>query len=99
MKVRRVVFAPKSSRDFDWIYGVVANNAGHSVAVAYIRRIEQFCRSLALAAERGHQRDDLLSGLRVVGFEKRVTIAFIVHADTVAIMRVFYGGVNIDDAL
>ena len=29
---------------------------------------------------RGTQRDDLLSGLRVTGFERRVTIAFIVTA-------------------
>jgi hypothetical protein len=37
-------------------------------------------------------RDDLLSGLRVTGFERRVTIAFIVTAEAVLIEGIFYGG-------
>jgi hypothetical protein len=38
----------------------------------------------------GTQRDDLI-GLRVTGFERRVTIAFIVTADAVLIEGIFYG--------
>ena len=34
----------------------------------------------------------LLPGLRVTGFERRVTIAFIVTADAVLIEGIFYGG-------
>ena len=41
---------------------------------------------------RGTQRDDLLPGLRVTGFERRVTIAFVVTADAVLIEGIFYGG-------
>jgi hypothetical protein len=33
-----------------------------------------------------------LAGLRTVGFERRVTIAFVVTADTVLIEGIFYGG-------
>jgi toxin ParE1/3/4 len=33
-----------------------------------------------------------LAGLRVTGFERRVTIAFIVTADAVLIEGIFYGG-------
>ena len=37
-------------------------------------------------------RNDLLEGLRTIGFERRVTIAFIFTADAVLIEGVFYGG-------
>jgi toxin ParE1/3/4 len=42
--------------------------------------------------DRGTRRDDLLAGLRVVGFERRVAIAFHVGPDTVTIDRILYGG-------
>lgn len=38
-------------------------------------------------------------GLRVVGFERRVTVTFTVESDQVVIFRVFYGGANWDDEL
>ncbi len=33
-----------------------------------------------------------MAGLRTVGFERRVTITFVVTADTVLIEGIFYGG-------
>jgi hypothetical protein len=44
-------------------------------------------------------RDDILPGLRVVGFERRVTIAFLITADAVLIEGVFYGGRDFDAIL
>jgi len=41
---------------------------------------------------RGQKRDDLLTGLRTIGFERRVTIAFVVTANAVLIEGIFYGG-------
>ncbi|MGH6754736.1 MAG: hypothetical protein ACREDP_21480 [Bradyrhizobium sp.] len=38
------------------------------------------------------RRDDLFPGLRTIGFERRVTIAFVVTADMVLIEGIFYGG-------
>jgi toxin ParE1/3/4 len=63
-----------------------------SIALAYIERIETYCLGFDLAAERGHLRDDIRPGLRIVGFERRVTIAFSVDDARVTILRVFYGG-------
>jgi plasmid stabilization system protein ParE len=37
-------------------------------------------------------RDDIRPGLRVVGFERRATIAFRVEDDRVTILRIFHGG-------
>lgn len=45
-----------------------------------------------IASERGSARDDILPGLRIVGFEERLSIAMKVDGDTVVILRVFSGG-------
>jgi toxin ParE1/3/4 len=47
---------------------------------------------------RGQKRDDLLPGLRTIGFERRITIAFVVTADIVLIEGVFYGGQDFEAA-
>lgn len=44
------------------------------------------------ASERGQLRNDIRPDLRIVGFERRVTIAFSVDAEHVTILRVLYGG-------
>ena len=50
--------------------------------------------SLATFPQRGTKRDDLAPGIRIIGFERRATIAFRVEDDTVRIVRIFYGGRN-----
>lgn len=61
-------------------------------AIAYIERLEATCLGFSAASERGHRRDDIREGLRITGFEKRVTIAFTVDETRVTILRLFYGG-------
>lgn len=58
------------------------------------RRIRAFCERLEHGSERGTRRDDVRPGLRVVGFEHRITVAFIVEPERVVILRLFYGGAN-----
>jgi len=38
------------------------------------------------------ERDDIREGVRIVGFERRVTIVFHVDAGRVTILRLFSGG-------
>jgi toxin ParE1/3/4 len=47
---------------------------------------------LATFPERGTRRDDILPGLRTIGFERRVTIAFRVLKARVEIVTIAYGG-------
>jgi toxin ParE1/3/4 len=61
-------------------------------ASAYIDRIEAALTALATFPERGSVRNDLVPNLRIIGFERRVSIAFIVKGDIVEIQRIFYGG-------
>ena len=88
----RLVFAPEARDDLRGLYLFMAGRDGEDRAMAYIERIEAHCRAFADFPERGTRRDDLLPGLRITGFERRVTIAFHVGADTVTIDRILYGG-------
>ncbi len=93
MKPREVVFSPEAEADLIWIYDTIAA-ADPVIAMRYIERIEQTCRRLDLGSERGTSRADIRAGLRIIGFERRVTIAFAVETERVEILRVFYGGVD-----
>jgi toxin ParE1/3/4 len=55
-------------------------------------RIEAACMALAEFPERGTRRDDIAPGLRILGFERRVTIAFRMLRTRVEIVTIAYGG-------
>ncbi|QKD00285.1 type II toxin-antitoxin system RelE/ParE family toxin [Mesorhizobium loti] len=99
MKRRHVVLSPEALADLRWIYDTIASAAGNATAMRYIERIEVHCQGLDHASERGTRRDDLRPGLRVIGFERRVTVTFTVQSDQVVILRVFYGGANWENEL
>ena len=72
---------------------------GAERAIGYVDRIQDCCRSLSVFPERGVRRDDLRPGLRTLGFERRAVIALQVwRADAVTILRVLYGGRDVDTA-
>ena len=88
----RVVFSPEARDDLTQLYLFIAERAGDGRAMAYIERIETYCRGFSTFPERGTKRDDLLSGLRLIGFERRVTLAFHVDNTTVTFDRILYSG-------
>lgn len=92
MKTRRVVFAPEAEGDLIELYDWISGEASPTVALGYIERIEAFCGRMSIGSERGHLRNDIRPNLRIVGFERRLTIAFVVGVDTVTILRVFTAG-------
>ncbi len=92
MKRREVVFAPEARDDLIGIYDWIADAAGTTTAIRYVERLEAWCLDFDLASARGRLRDDVRPTLRVVGFERRVTVAFTVDDDHVTILRLFYGG-------
>lgn len=92
MKRRRLVYTAEAGADLDWIYDTVARGGDPVTASRYEQRIRAFCGSMCLAPERGTLRDDLRPGLRVTGFERRVSVAFVVDDVNVTILRLFYGG-------
>jgi len=92
VKQRQVKISEAANLDLIDLYDWIANAAGPDTAISYIERLESYCIGFDLASERGTPRDDVRPGLRVVGFERRVTIAFMVEENRVVILRIFYGG-------
>ena len=98
MKRFRVKFRPRAEADLFELYDYIAAQSGPDVALGYIDRIEAACKALEIFPERGTQRDDIVPGLRTMGFERRATIVFRVEKKEVTIIRVFYGGRDIERA-
>jgi toxin ParE1/3/4 len=88
----RVVFSRRAERRLTELYDYIAEASSPVVAIGYIRRIRLACLALADFPQRGARRDDILPGLRILGFERRVTIAFRVLPKRVEIVTVAYGG-------
>lgn len=99
MKRYEVRFQPRAKADLLALYNYIADAAGTGVAEAYIARIEAACLNLQMFPERGTRRDHIRPGLRTMDFERRVTIAFVVQAESVLVVRIFYGGQNFERAL
>jgi plasmid stabilization system protein ParE len=88
--------APRAESDLDDIYDYLAVNASTKQARAYVNRILAFLSDFDGFPKRGTVRSDLREGLRIVGFERRVSVAFVVEADTVVILRILYAGRSIE---
>lgn len=91
----RVIFNPEARIDLLNLYSYIADRSGEERALAYIQRIEETCFSLQTFPFRGEPWKSARPGLRVLGFERRVSIAFQINSDAVVIFRVLYGGRNL----
>jgi toxin ParE1/3/4 len=99
VKRRQARYAPEADQDFDWIYDFISRAGGPATAFECVQRLRDFCQGLEYASERGSQRGDIREGLRIVGFERRVTVVFSVGESRVTILRLFYGGQDWEGAL
>jgi toxin ParE1/3/4 len=95
----RVIFTPLAERHIDELHEYITTHSSEERADGYIDRIIAFCNGLAEFPLRGKQRDHILRGLRVIGFGRRLNIAFVVLPDTVLIEGIFYGGRNYEPIL
>jgi toxin ParE1/3/4 len=95
----RVVFTPRAIRQLEDLHDYLCDNASDRIADNYVGRIVAHCQKLSLFPNRGTRRDDILPGLRTIGFERRATLAFLVQTDLVLIEGVFHGGQDFESAL
>jgi toxin ParE1/3/4 len=95
--VHRVEFRQAAVDDLRTLYDRIAAEAGRERAGAYIGRIEAVCMALETFPERGTVRSHIHPGLRVIGFERSASIAFVVHAEVVDILRVMPRGMNLPE--
>lgn len=89
---RGVVVEPEALADLDALYDFIADQGSPISANAYIDRLQRYYTAFADFPERGSRCDDLRPGLRMIGFEGRVTIAFHFDDEAVHIDRILYGG-------
>jgi toxin ParE1/3/4 len=95
--MHRVEFRQVAVDDLMAHYLQIAAEAGRERAGAYIGRIEAACMALATFPERGTVRAHIHPGLRIIGFERSVSIAFIVHDGIVDILRILPRGMDFPD--
>ena len=81
------------------MYEYVALASGPDRANTFVGSIVDNCDRLATSPHRGTRRDDLSPSLRIVGFRRRVTIAFSITDEVVEILGVFYGGRSFETLL
>jgi len=91
-----VRLAESAEADLRDIYDYVALEASPDRASAYVDRIMAFLSKLELFPQRGTLHDDIRNGLRTIGFERRISIAFVVESGTVVILRLLYAGRKLD---
>jgi toxin ParE1/3/4 len=95
---REVVLRPSALADLKGLYDFIERDNPMNAA-RYVDQIEAFCMKLADFPERGTRREDLGSGIRILGFRRRISIAFVVLSDRVEVARVLYGGSDLKRAL
>ncbi len=99
MKKYRIQYSIEALQHLDDIQTYIQDKAGSGVAESYTLRILAFCESLSTFPRRGTKHDDIIPGLRMVCYKKRVTIAFAVEEEDIVIIDIFYGGQDIEKIL
>ncbi len=88
----RLRLTGEARRDIDALARYIAERAGQTVALAYVDRLQTFLGKLSTFPERGTVRTDIRPDLRIIGFEGRLAVAFVVKGDEVRVLRVLAGG-------
>ena len=99
MKKCDVIFTPEAQEQLVALYCYIADAASAEIAERYTSAITAYCESLQTFPHRGTRRDDVRTGLRVTNYKRRAVIAFVVDADLVSVIGIFYGGQDYEAAL
>lgn len=91
----RVIFHPRAQRDLDDIYDYVSDKSSPKVAADFVASIRNYCLGFSTFPLRGATRDDISPGVRIVGYRRRISIAFSVIGEAVWIVGLYYSGRNI----
>jgi plasmid stabilization system protein ParE len=90
--IYKVRLLPEAEDDLFELHRYISRKSSAAIAATYIARIRAFLAAFDRFPQRGTVRNDKRPGLRIVGFERRVSIAFTVVGDEVFILRILYGG-------
>jgi len=87
---RELALSGRAQRQLFELCDFIANDSYPGRADGYVNRILRHCEVLTAAPSLGEARDDVLPGLRVMGFERRAVIAFRATDDMLLILGVHY---------
>jgi len=76
----RVRLLPEAGKDLQALHRYIARKSSPAIAKRYTGRIRAFLADFKQYPMRGTIRNDIRPGIRMVGFERRVGIAFFVEA-------------------
>ena len=93
-----VVYSQRAEAQLMDLLEHIALAANPEIAVRYVDASVDQCDRLSTFPRRGTRRDDLWPGLRVMGFRRRLSIAFVVEEKTVTVHGIFYGGRSLETA-
>ena len=82
----------RARADLDRLFDRIANETSATTALKYLERIQDYIEGFDLASERGALHDEVRPGLRIIGFERRLTIAFTTSDTEIRILRIFRAG-------
>lgn len=91
----QVVFHPAAESELESLYDHIAERASPSVAWNFIAGIRDQCLGLSTFPQRGTERSEIAPGLRIIGYRRVVSIAFVMEGRRVLILGIFYGGRDI----
>lgn len=92
----RVDYSVHAISPLEALYVYIAEDAGPIRAESFVSSLMTYCEGLGSFPYRGTRRDDIRPGLRLLGYRRRVTIAFTVNEAAVIILGVFYGGRDVE---
>jgi toxin ParE1/3/4 len=98
MKRRSIVISEGARHDLRQLTLWLSQNASRQVAHRYVARIHKRIAQLEYGAERGTIRSTR-SGLRLIGILPAINLAFTVSDDRVYVLRVLYGGQDLQIGL
>jgi toxin ParE1/3/4 len=81
--------------ELDNIFDDINAQAGPVTAGAYIGGIYELIEGFTTFPERGTVREGPVPGLRIIGYRRTASIAFVVEGDEVTVLGVFRRGQNV----
>lgn len=94
-----VVFRASARNDIRSLTLRIATDSGVDRAEGFVSRIEARCVALSEFPLAGRLRADFSHGVRTIAFERRILIAYVVSENAVEIVRVLYGGRDVEALL
>ena len=87
-----VGFHPTASAELRQIYQYIADKSGSRIALNHVHGIWEYCISLASFPQRGLEYPEIMPGLRILGYRRSASIAFVIRCEQITILGVFSAG-------